>query len=148
MQDRAEVMFSSTTSASNWSTTLRTCAAPRSPHLRPLAHTRFHTPAGLASCVAPFLRAAQQRAAMVAWVSEVSCTAGAGRSPQALPAELKSDGVLNPTIAAFVIAIGQQLDLVDAAIQELKVRSSPSPCPDAHLWRSALHTTRPSSAFT
>lgn len=119
------MMFSSTASASNWSTILRTCAAPRSPHLRPLAHTRFHTPAGLARCVAPFLRASQQRSAMAAWVSEVSCTAGAGRGPQTLPEELKSDGVLNPTVAAFVIAIGQQLDLVDAAIQELQVSGSP-----------------------
>lgn len=114
-------MFSSTASNAPWSTILRTCSAPRSPHLRPLAHTRVHTPAALANSVAPFLRAAQQRAAMVAWVSEVSCSAGVGRTAASLPAGLKSDSVLNPTVAAFVIAIGQQLDLVDAAIQELQV---------------------------
>eukprot|EP00892_Ulva_mutabilis_P010321 jgi/Ulvmu1/7661/UM038_0090.1 len=119
--DRADVMFSTTTSTAPWSSILRTCSSPRCPTLRPLAHTRCYTHAALMHVAAPFLRAAQQRAAMLAWVSEVSRTAGVGSSAATLPPELKSDGVLNPSIAAFVIAIGQQLDVVDAAINELQV---------------------------
>lgn len=114
-------MFNSSTTTAPLSSTLRRYSSPRCPSLRPLAHTRCYTHAALMHCVAPFLRAAQQRGAMVAWVTEVAHSAGVGRSPATLPSELKSDGVLNPTIAAFVIAIGQQVDVVDAAIHDLQV---------------------------
>lgn len=41
-----------------------------------------------------------------------------------LPQELMCGTSLNPTVAALVVAIGEQLDVVDAAVHALQVRSN------------------------
>lgn len=104
---------------------LRTCAAPRPARLRQSACLRNVTAPVLRQMVQPFVLAAQRRGALTAWLDAVTKTGGTSSSSYPLPAELLTKGRLNPTVTALVVAVGQQLDLVDSAVQETQVRAAP-----------------------
>lgn len=101
---------------------LRTCAAPQPARIKPGACLRNVTAPVLQQMVQPFVAAAQQRNALTAWLDAVTKTGAMGSQAYPIPAELLSKGHLNPTVTALVVAVGQQLDLVDAAVQEALVR--------------------------
>ena len=121
LQGRADAIFESTPPARTMQACLRTRASPRPVQLRPGTHTRDITAPVLAQTVQCFVTASAQRGALVAWLLAVTKTGGSGSSDYPLPAELMMGNQLNPTITALVVAIGQQLDVVDAAVHDLQV---------------------------
>jgi hypothetical protein len=100
---------------------LRMCAPPVQCKLKEGAHLRNVSTQCLASIVRNFCTAAAQRNTLEAWVHAVTHTAGRSTAQYPLPNELLMQGLINPTIAALVVAIAQQLDVVDAAVHDLQV---------------------------
>lgn len=127
-------MFESEPAQRTMQQCLRARASPRPVRLTPGAHTRNVTSPVLTQTVQSFVAACSQRTALVAWLRAVTRTGGAGSAEYPLPAELMMGGQLNPTVAALVVAVGQQLDMVDAAVQDLQV--CPVACPDRDVWGS------------
>lgn len=101
---------------------LRACTPLNRAALRPGAHLRDVSHEALRSVVASFEDAASQRAALMLWVHAVLHTAGRGSPDFALPVEVMMGARINPSVAALVVAVSQQLDVVDAAIHDLQVR--------------------------
>lgn len=97
------------------------CVPPVRSTLRLGAHLRNVGSQCLASVVCDFCNAAAQRNALEAWVRAVMRTAGRNTASHALPSELLNQGLINPTMAALVVAVAQQLDVVDAAVHDLQV---------------------------
>lgn len=125
LQGRADAMFVHEPAQRSLQQCLRTRTAPRAVRLKPGAHMRNVTSPVLAQTVRGFVTALAQRSALVAWLHAVTRTGGSGSAEFPLPAELIMHSQLNPTVAALVIALGQQLDLVDAAVHDVQVRMLP-----------------------
>ena len=89
------------------------------------AHTRDTTPAALSKLVQPYIAACVQRQYLSNWLRTVTTAAGSSSCVEKLPEQvLMPGGALCPTITAFVAAVGQQMDIVDAAVHEIEVRAA------------------------
>lgn len=117
-----ETVFEVTRTCQSSQQCLRACTPLSCAALRPGTHLRDVSHEALRSIVAPFESAAVQRAALILWVHAVLHTAGRGSPNCVLPSEFMMRERINPSMAALVVAVSQQLDIVDAAIQDLQVR--------------------------
>lgn len=120
MQGRSGAIFQRTASTKSMQACLRTRDAPHHVTLRPGVHLRHITAPVLAAAVHAFVAGAAQRNALLVWLQAVTCTAGRGSAELPLPGELMAAGRLNLTVAALVVAVGQQLDVVAAATHDLQ----------------------------
>lgn len=80
VQDRPDVLFACKPSSAPLATCLRNCSPPSVPYVTPFTHTRNLTHTALLHALQPFLSAAAQHAALVAWVAAVNDTAHCGAS--------------------------------------------------------------------
>ena len=89
------------------------------------AHTRDTTPTALSKLVQPYIAKCVQRQYLSNWLRTVTTAAGSSSCVEKLPEQvLMPGGALCPTITAFVAAVGQQMDIVDAAVHEIEVRAT------------------------
>jgi hypothetical protein len=119
MQGRPGAIFDRTASTKSMQACLRSRDAPHHVAVRPGVHLRRITAPVLAAAVHGFIAGAAQRDALLAWLQAVTCTAGRGSAEMPLPGELMMAGRVNPTVAALVVGVGQQLDVIAAATHDL-----------------------------
>jgi len=71
------------------------------------------------------MRVAEQRRFLQRWQAAAIRSGGFSSAEHPLAAQVMVEGVVNPTVAAFVVALGQQLDIADAAVQAIEVCAGP-----------------------
>lgn len=125
MQGRPGVMFIAQNSPRTLHQCLSRLETPMYAYLTPGTHMRDTTPSALARFALPYLKASDQMLMMTMWIDAVATTAGAGNETYLLPGDvLTPDGTVCPSLAAFLMATGQQLDMVGAAVVAIQVRSA------------------------
>jgi hypothetical protein len=135
-------MFESKPADQTMQTCLRTRSPPHTVRIKPGTHLRHVTAQVLARTVRPFLKSAAKRSALVAWLQGVAKTGGSISNDYPLPTELMMHGQLNPTVTALVVAMGAQLDMVDAAVQDLQVTARQMQVVQLLAWRHVSRVTQ------
>ena len=92
-------------SSASLATCLRTCSPPTVSYVKPFSHTRHITPTALLNALQPFLSAAAQRAALVAWLAAVTDTAACGNAQHTASRSPPGPSGPGPTGAASPIFV-------------------------------------------